>query len=99
MGKEVALEIVGVIVIVIAIILLIVNLMFCVVGFHDPIDSLVSVTYCVILFLAGSVLYGIDKKPDDAYRCSSLGGVYGNEKCFYGGEAKSIDEIKESVGL
>lgn len=92
-------EIVGAIVIIIAIILLIVNLVFCVVGIHDPIDSLISVTYCVILFLAGSVLYGVDKLPDKAYRCSSLGGVYGNEKCFYGGEAKSIDEIKESVGL
>lgn len=92
-------EIVGAIVIAIAIILLIVNLIFCVVGIHDPTDSLVSVTYCVILFLAGSVLYGIDKQPDEAYRCSSLGGIYGNEKCFYGGEAKTINEIEESVGL
>lgn len=92
-------EIVGAIVIVIAIILLIVNLVFCVVGVYDPVDSLVSVIYCVILFLAGSVLYGVDKRPDDAYRCSSLGGVYGNEKCFYEGEAKTIDEIEESVGL
>lgn len=92
-------EIVGAIVIVIAIILLIVNLVFCAVGVYDPVDSLVSVIYCVILFLAGSVLYGTDKRPDDAYRCSSLGGVYGNEKCFYEGEAKTIDEIEESVGL
>lgn len=92
-------EIVGAIVIIVAIILLIVNLIFCVVGIHDPVDSLISVTYCVILFLAGSVLFGIDKQPDDAYRCSSLGGVYGNEKCFYGGEVKSIDEIKKGVGL
>lgn len=92
-------EVVGAIVIVIAIILLIVNLVFCVVGLQNPVDSLVSVTYCVILFLAGSVLCGVDKRPDDAYRCSSLGGVYGNEKCFYEGEAKTIDEIEESVGL
>ena len=92
-------EVVGAIVIVIAIILLIVNLAFCVIGVHDPVDALASVIYCVILFLAGAVLYGVDKRPDDAYRCSSLGGIYGNEKCFYEGEAKTIDEIEESVGL
>lgn len=91
--------IVGTIVIAIAIILLVFNLIFCMVGIHDSVDALVSVTYCVILFLAGIVLCGFDKQPDDAYRCSSLGGVYGNEKCFYGGEVKSIDEIKEGVGL
>lgn len=56
----------------------------------------------VAIFLVPVILiWGVEPSvnPDDHYICSSLGGVWGNEKCFYGGEAKSIDEIKERVGL
>ena len=56
----------------------------------------------VAIFLVPVILtWGVEPSvnPDDPYICSSLGGVWGNEKCFYGGEAKSIDEIKERVGL
>ena len=56
----------------------------------------------VAIFLVPTILtWGIEPSdnPDDPYICSSLGGVWGNEKCFYGGEAKSIDEIKERTGL
>lgn len=65
-------------------------------------------TYAIILLLGSVVLlvltvltWGVEPSdnPDDPYICSSLGGVWGNEKCFYGGEVKTIDEIKERVGL
>lgn len=64
--------------------------------------------YVIALLLGSAILlvptiltWGVEPsiRPDDPYICSSLGGVWGNEKCFYGGEAKSIDEIKERVGL
>lgn len=53
--------------------------------------------FLVPVILTGGVEPSVN--PDDPYICASLGGVWGNEKCFYGGEAKSIDEIKERVGL
>lgn len=56
----------------------------------------------VAIFLVPVILtWGVEPSvnPDDPYICSSLGGVWGNEKCFYDGEVKSIDEIKERVGL
>lgn len=56
----------------------------------------------VAIFLVPTILiWGVEPSvnPDDPYICSSLGGVWGNEKCFYGGEVKSIDEIKERTGL
>lgn len=65
-------------------------------------------TYVIILLLGSVVLlvptvltWDVEPSdnPDDPYICSSLGGVWGNEKCFYGGEVKTIDEIKERVGL
>ena len=65
-------------------------------------------TYAIILLLGSVVLlvltvltWGVEPSdnPDDPYICSSLGGVWGNEKCFYSGEVKTIDEIKERVGL
>lgn len=72
-------------------------------------DIPMSFKMYVIILLLGSVVllvptiltWGVEPSdnPDDPYICSSLGGVWGNEKCFYGGEAKSIDEIKERVGL
>ena len=64
--------------------------------------------YAIALLLGGAILlvpiiltWDVEPSvnPDDPYICSSLGGVWGNEKCFYGGEVKSIDEIKERVGL
>lgn len=64
--------------------------------------------YSIVLLLGSAILlvpiilaWGVEPSvnPDDPYICSSLGGVWGNEKCFYGGEVKSIDEIKERVGL
>ena len=72
-------------------------------------DIPMSFKMYVIILLLGSVVllvptiltWGVEpsNNPDDPYICSSLGGVWGNEKCFYGGEVKSIDEIKERVGL
>lgn len=55
----------------------------------------------VVLLVPMILVWGVEPSvnTDDPYICSSLGGVWGNEKCFYGGEAKSIDEIKERVGL
>lgn len=56
----------------------------------------------VAIFLVPTILvWDVEPSvnPDDPYICSSLGGVWGNKKCFYEGEAKSIDEIKERVGL
>mgnify|MGYP001774799697 CR=1 FL=1 len=72
-------------------------------------DIPMSFKMYVIILLLGSVVllvptvltWGVEPSvnPDDPYICSSLGGVWGNEKCFYGGEVKTIDEIKERVGL
>lgn len=54
-----------------------------------------------ILFVPIILTWGVEPSvnSDDPYICSSLGGVWGNKKCFYGGEVQSIDEIKERVGL
>lgn len=64
--------------------------------------------YAISLLMAGAIflvptilIWGVEPSvnPDDPYICSSLGGVWGNKKCFYEGEAKTIEEIQESVGL